>query len=179
MRRAVVAAALILPLVAQAAPAAADTASVLACTAIRDASARLACFDRTVPSLGPATLGGAPSADTPRVQGPGAAPAVAAAAPPAAPREQTFGAERLPEQRAAEEARREEDVLYAAIRSIQETAGNNYRVELDNGQVWQTKQNRAVKLKAGEKVEVQRAMLGSYALILPDRNLFLRAERVK
>lgn len=147
-------------------PARADISDVLACQAIRNAEERLACFDRTVPSLR-----GTPAAP------PSASTTPAAPAAPAKSAEQRFGAERLPaEQQPGRPA--EADSITANVKSIRQLVPGRYIVVLDNEQVWYVKEGTTLRIKPGEPVVIERGALDSYLLKRQGAQTSYRVERI-
>lgn len=132
-----------------ASPAWAGPAEVLKCTEIADAAARLACFDRAVPSL----------RNTP-------VPPPVAALPPAppVPPEQRFGAARI-ENREVPPELAEPDSISATLVGVSQVAPNRWSFTLDNGQVWRQTVSRDLgSVKTGRPVTVEKAVLGSYTM---------------
>ena len=159
IRRAAVLACCLGALAAQ--PARADISDVLACQAIRNAEDRLACFDRTVPSL--------------RTAPPPAASAAPAPPAPAATPEQRFGAERLTEHGARPD---EAESIAATVKSIRQIVPGRYLVVLDNQQVWYVKEGTTLRIKPGERVVVERGALDSYLLKKEGAQTSYRVERI-
>jgi hypothetical protein len=150
-----------------------------ACAAIDDPSARLACFDAAFPrpkhpAASAAAAAAAPAAPAvPAVPAAPAVPAVpaAAASMPAAPpasEAEKFGLSAR--QRAALEPQSERppDFTTAIVRSVRRLPPGYLRIDLDNGQVWQqTETDALVQLRAGDRVKIRRAALGSFLLDTP------------
>lgn len=144
-------------------PAAADISEVLACQAIRNADERLACFDRTVPSL--------------RQAPPPSTSITPAPAAPAATSEQRFGAERLPtEQQPGRPA--DANSITAGVKSIRQLVPGRYIVVLDNEQVWYVKEGATLRIKPGERVVIERGALDSYLLRKEGAQQSYRVERI-
>jgi hypothetical protein len=152
--------------------AAEPLAGVLACRAITDSAARLACFDREITALASApALSLAAAAATPENNAP---PAIASAAPrPAAPvldAQQLFGLSGSP--MAAKEdalAARPEKLakIEGRIVALALTGNGRTLFTLDNTQVWgQIESDGDVLAKLGDSATISRAMLGSYWLQL-------------
>lgn len=146
-------------------PAKADISDVLACQAIRNADERLACFDRTVPSLRNAPSPAASAAPAPA----GQAPSHGGATP-----EQRFGAERLTEHGRQGEA----DSITANVKSIRQIVPGRYLVVLDNDQVWYVKEGTTLRIKPGERVVVERGALDSYLMKKEGAQASYRVERI-
>jgi hypothetical protein len=157
---------MILPWVAamMAAPAAlaADDpgATLRACRAEQDDAKRLACYDREV--------------DRQDSQAP---PAVPAATP-----EERFGRTGVMTREEAdrkEQESRELTELQATVTEIWTRADGLMVLTLDNGQIWkQVRPDSRFRLKAGEKVKIQPAALGSFLLSGPTKRS-TRVSRVK
>lgn len=142
----------------------AGPADVLKCTEIAEASARLACFDRTAPSLR-----NAPKPPVPPV----------AALPPVPP-EQRFGAERLEKKDQPASLREEAESITAVLKEAREGEPNRWVFLLDNGQVWRQVVARSLKgIKPGRKVTVEKAVLGSYSMTIEGVPGLIKVSRVK
>ncbi|WP_035704947.1 hypothetical protein [Niveispirillum irakense] len=145
----------------------AGPADVLKCTEIAEASARLACFDRTAPSL----------RDAPK---PPAPPAPPVAAVPPVPPEQRFGAERLEKKDQPAALREEPEAITAVLKEAREGEPNRWVFLLDNGQVWRQVVARGLKgVKPGSKVTVEKAVLGSYSMTIEGVPGLIKVSRVK
>jgi hypothetical protein len=152
---------------------AADTLSdLLACRAVADASARLACFDRESAALASSAatapgsaVGGVASATSP--------PAVAQPVTPPPDPKQQFG---LPEREVAKQevaaGARAPDVakIQGRVMGLALTSDARTVVTLDNDQVWrQLSPDGDLFLKLGDTVTISRAFLGSYWLATPTK----------
>jgi hypothetical protein len=137
----------LLALGATTAAAADRLAPLLACRALADAAARLACFDRESAALAPV-----------------------AAKPELSP-EQKFGLD--PRVLAAKEAeqgqpRADVDAVDAKLSALRAGADGRYVFTLDNGQAWrQLQPGSDLLLKAGDAVRITRGALGSFLLTAP------------
>jgi hypothetical protein len=149
--------------------------SLVECTQVADSNARLRCYDDRMMRLGHKV--GVETAAAPKPT-----PTVAATTPsppqgvgtPAVSLEQAeFGAspELLRKQRAAagladDDSRRE---LTARVKSVSERAHGEFRIELDNDQVWVETQHSAISWRpvAGETVTIKHGSLGSFFLTGP------------
>jgi hypothetical protein len=160
--------------------AAEPLAGVLACRAITDSAARLACFDRetaalaSAPAFSSAAAPGAPAAQaaaaTPDNNTP---PAIAAAPRPTAPvldAQQSFGLsgsaiaakEEAVAARPAKLAKIEGRIVALAL-----TGNGRTLFTLDNTQVWgQIESDGDMLAKLGDAAVISRGMLGSYWLQL-------------
>jgi hypothetical protein len=167
-------------------PAAEPLAPLLACRAVADSAARLACFDREAAHLAgspaPAIGGGAPTAAAP-------APSVAATAPAAAPptssatasggtpaaaatapsnSKENFGlspATLNQKEIAAGTRPAELKSIDAHIVSVSASGIGRVTFTLDNGQVWrQLSAEGDLLSKPGDSVTVSRGLFGSFWL---------------
>jgi hypothetical protein len=161
--------------------AAEPLASVLACRAIADSGARLACFDRetaalaSAPALSSAAAPVAPTASAPAAAPESnAAPAIASAAPrsaaPVLDAQQSFGLsgsamaanEEAVPARPAKLAKIEGRIVALAL-----TGNGRTLFTLDNTQVWRQLESEADMLaKLGDSATISRGLLGSYWLQL-------------
>ena len=143
-------------------------AALRGCRGERDDSKRLACYDREIDRLGT------------RAAGVSAAPAAPAA--PALTPEERFGREAAMDREAT--ARKEQEArqlseLNATVTEIWTRADGLMVLTLDNGQIWkQVRPDSLFRLKAGEKVKIQPAALGSFLLSGPGKRS-TRVSRVK
>lgn len=148
---------------------AAGTDDVIKCLGIVDATARLACYDRTVGALRQL----APA--TPQAQ---AAPQAPSVAPPV-PREQTFGSERIaraPDAGAPEEA----ESITAKLKEVKQLTIDRYSFTLDNGQVWSMVVARSVpNAKEGKKVQIEKGLFGSYSMTIDGVTGIIKVRRTK
>lgn len=148
--------------------------SLRACRAEVDDAKRLACYDREVDRLGTqaASAGAAPAAS--------ATPAAPAA--PALTPEERFG--RTGAMTRDEADRKDQESrglaeLHATVTEIWTRADGLMVFTLDNGQIWkQVRPDSLFRLKAGEKVKIQPAALGSFLLSGPSKRS-TRVSRVK
>lgn len=157
---------------------------LVACAAITESSARLACYDREVAPLarqvaapGPSSASRQPAAPTPvpaastaplPVPGPtvSATPIARGPAAPAAPATPapSFGDEQLSRERRPAAAA-EEQVLHAHLTSQSPAGGGLFNLYLDNGQVWRHQdQMLGPYLRDGEAITIEKGALGSYRL---------------
>ena len=160
--------------------AAEPLAGVLACRAITDSAARLACFDRetaalaSAPALSSAAAPAAPAAPAAAVAAPesSAAPSSAAAAPahPAPDAQQSFGLsgsaiaahEEAAGARPAKLAKIEGRIVALAL-----TGNGRTLFTFENTQVWQQLESDGDMLaKLGDSAIISRGLLGSYWLQL-------------
>lgn len=156
--------------------AAQDLPSALAtCRAEKDDARRLACYDRETEKLPQQPATGTASTDTASA---GAAPAVAAtpaATPVAAAKspEERFGY-RGEVARAEQDRKKEEirglDKLVSTVTGISTRGDGTLVIKLENGQVWaQNRPDSFFRLKVGEQISIEPALLGSYLLISPSK----------
>lgn len=166
------------------------------CTAVQDAAARLACFDREivpfarsrVASAAPAPNAAPPSQarSTPPpvartvAPAPVSPPPASAPVAPAAAAAPSLGAEQLESTRRRRD-KEEAPSLTARITTLRE-AGGAYVVTLDNGQIWRHEnQHLGSYLRQGEAVTIRKATLGSYRLTRDagDSKDWIRVTRVR
>ncbi len=164
-----------------AADAPALPAKVAACGSIADAQQRVACYDREI-----AALSKAPTAATPVA--PPAPPAARSVTPPAPPSPPAAAAAPLPASAPAAKSaipiasvltfgqeliskkdrpdpKAPDQLLHAQIKEAREVRPGEYRITLDNGQVWsQSEPKFGFTLKAGDAVTLGKAAMGSYRL---------------
>ena len=132
-------------------------ASLRACRSEGDDMKRLACYDREIDRRAP------PPA-------------------PAATAEERFGrtgAMNREESERKEQESRDMSELHATVTEIWTRADGLMVLTLDNGQIWkQVRPDSLFRLKAGEKVKIQPAALGSFLLSGPSKRS-TRVSRVK
>ena len=130
------------------------------CAAIAEPAERLACYDAEFP---PVT--GAASLESRREQ-----------------ELRDFGLNQMQRREKLPESQRVQipDRIEAAVVSVRRIAASGERsVTLDNGQVWMlTEATSKGFLKAGDKVVVREAAMGTYMLVTPGR-IALRAKRIQ
>jgi hypothetical protein len=162
--------ALALLLLAATTPALADDAGLLRCRAIKDSTARLACYDAiAVPSAAPSAAPLAPGQPKAAAT-PGAAPKAAAA--PATPAQQ-FGME-------AKTPVAQLDAIESTIPGMFEGWGPNTIIPLANGQAWQISDGSTGYVHAeNAKVKIRRAFMGSFVLEIEGSNRIAKVRRVK
>lgn len=160
-----VVAALILALPAFAPVSARDSleAAVRACARLKQSSERLACYDRKVAPLAKASGDEAAAVEPPSEEMFGLSPAAALPEPEPEP-------EKAPETE-------ELTSITANVTNIT-TAGRSIRIELDNGHVWSTDEDKPLLLKPGDTVKISRAALGSFRLTTPTHRT-ARVHRVR
>jgi len=173
--------------------------ALAACTALKDEKARLQCYDEQMArvkegdaqpnaaapasSATPPVEPEAPTAtQTSAPEASPAAPAAAAKTPAAQPSDEFgFDPKTIRRKRAAEnpDGQAEPTELVARVKSVSKRAYGEYRIELDNGQVWvETLRTGGLAPKEGEEVTIKRGALGSYYLT-PQTGLALRVKRIK
>lgn len=134
-----------------------DLTAAQACARITAAAARLACYD--------AAFAASPT--------PAAAPA--AAAPDAA----QFGDKgQLQPERKLKAALPK--TLTAKVRSAAPMGGGLYRLTLENGQIWETRQaDWALEFKPSDTVTISRMVLGSYEISLEGQGRSIGVRRIQ
>lgn len=146
-------------------PAQAGSADVLGCLDIRDDQARLACFDRTAPSLRTAVPAASAEATVSTVLEPPRDPV------------REFGRERTESGRREVEAQ-QVDAIQAAVRTVRQLQPGRYILSLDNGQVWYVKDAGSRRIEKGDLVEIKRAIMDGYAMVVNATGRIIRVERV-
>lgn len=139
--------------------------AVLACRAITDTTARLACFDRETAALAAQTIpAGAATAATATTA------AIAAAPAPPLDAQQRFGLSDgaiAAKETAAAIRLPKETKLQAHVAGLSLTGNGRTLFTLDNAQVWQQLESDGDMLaRLGDSVTISRAALGSYWLQL-------------
>lgn len=151
---------------------AAGTEDVVKCLGIVDATARLACYDRTVGALRQLAPAAPQAPATPQAP---VAPSVAAPVP----REQTFGSERIaraPDAATSEEA----ESITAKLKEVKQLTVDRYSFTLDNGQVWTMVVARSVpNAKEGKKVQIEKGLFGSYSMTIDGVTGIIKVRRTK
>ena len=146
-------------------PAAESLQSLLACRAVVDSSARLACFDRESASLATPSPG-APTV-VPRTAAAGAAPSTPSAESTTAPKANFGLSEEQVSKKEEAAGKRPAAVkeIEAHITAISSTGTGYATFTLDNGQVWREISPEGDLLaKPGDGVTVSRGILSSYWL---------------
>lgn len=145
------------------------------CRTLADASSRLACFDRLLPTPTTEGMDEMPPAPPPVATAP--APAPTAPATPRPPDPAAFGARDIasPKAEAAEPDQIESRVLGPLDRIIK---GSRYTLE--NGQVWLNIDDRDVDVQFNSPaVTIEKNFLGNYWMRFHDRNLRIRVRRIQ
>jgi hypothetical protein len=144
----------------------ADDAGMLRCRAIKDSSARLACYDAlVVPGAAEKASPSAPAQVAPSSQ---PASRAAAQSPP-----EQFGLE-------YRKAETMPDSIESTIPGRFEGWGPNARIALANGQVWQvTDDSSGFHAIDNPKVRIRRGALGAFYLEIEGTNRSPRVKRLK
>lgn len=145
--------------------------ALAACVAIQDPTARLACFDRTVPGFLAAP-----------VQAPTASTTPVAPARPLPTALERFGAERIPDDspaKAAVSGPEGLDAITAKVTAVRESSSGRLSLTLDNGQVWTQSEAKALRVKAGDRVTIETGLFGSYNLSVTGRNGLFKVNRLR
>ena len=145
-----------------------DLAAARACARITDKTARLACYDAAfAPTGAPAAPAAAPAAASGR-------PAAAAAAAPVAAE---FGDNGQLRPLSKANLPKKVDLK---VRSVASTARGMYRLTMENGQVWETKQaDWTLDFKSGDAVTISRMMFDSYQISLTGRGTSVGVKRIQ
>jgi hypothetical protein len=133
-------------------------ANVRACARLQHDRERLACYDRKVAPLA--------SSEAPTVE---------------PPSEEMFGIDSDTPDEPAETtqsppAREDLAEITAKVTEIKRV-GRSTQVTLDNGQVWQTQEERELLLKSGDVVRIARAVLGTFRMVTPSSRT-VRVQRI-
>lgn len=154
-------------------PAAAQSAADLQrCRDLKDATARLACYDAIplTPSV-PATQPAARASAAPSVAPPAPAPAA-----PKAPAPAEFGFERRIEQQQREAVKAIESRITGKVEGWEP----NSRFTLDNGQVWQVSDDsRGFGNATNPRVRISRGTFGTFFLEIEGINAAPRVKRIR
>ena len=145
------------------------------CRTLADASSRLGCFDRLLPTPTTDAMDEMPPVAT--APAAAAAPTVPAPAAPHPPSQATFDARDIakPATEEAEPDQIETRVLGPLDRVIK---GNRYTLE--NGQVWLNIDDRDVDVDFNSPaVTIEKNFLGNYWMRFHDRNLRVRVRRIQ
>lgn len=158
-------------------------ARLMACRAIGDVTARVACYDRLADGLRPAPPSAVtapvvpappvPPVPTSQPQRPVAPPVMAAPAPTS-----RFGADDLPLQKRDPEAAQLPNQIVAKAVAVTADRQGYVTVTLDNGQTWRQTEGPEMRILPGAEVKIRSAMMGSYLLSLTSGNRSVRAKRV-
>ena len=144
------------------------------CRTLADASSRLACFDRLLPT--PTTEGMDEMSPAPPPVATAPAPKAAPAAAPKAPSEAAFGAGSV--NKKAEEA--EPDQIESRVLGPLDRVIKGNRYTLENGQVWLNIDERDVDVDYNSPaVTIEKNFLGNYWMRFHDRNLRVRVRRIQ
>lgn len=152
------------------------------CAAVRDANARLACFEALVEDPAPAEAAPAPTpapAPAPRVSSPRPAPPATVSEARAA-EDDDFGLEHknIPEPAMAQEDR-EPDIRRLRVTSAAHNDFTGWTIEFGNGQVWKQIGTEPYDIEEGATYSIQRGSFNSYLLGNPDNNRKIRVTRVR
>lgn len=164
-------------------PSAAEEETLLGCRAIEGSGKRLACYDRVVDRVNREIAPGAPATE-PRVS---SSEAPSADAPSSeAPEDRTLR-ERLFGRSASESANalrrtygiETPDEIAAQVTDAKRMGDKTYQVSLDNGQVWRQVEVVHFVLKAGDRVEIEAGLAGSFYLRRNGAGRTIRVKRVR
>ena len=142
--------------------------ALTACSAVKEAVDRLACFDKL------AAAGTAALPSTPSSPAPPAPPAVATARVRAPESPEDFGLSGVQKMPRSEQIQ----AITAAIVVMGHAANGRVRLGLDNGQSWELEDSPDPLLAVGNSVTIRRASLGSFLMTTPLKATH-RVRRVK
>lgn len=157
-------------------PAAAEEPDLARCAAIKDAQARLACYDALAPQMPAPAASPAEPVDAPAPP-PASAPGATApeSAAPASDAER-FGAESLPAKRSSDDV----DEIESRLVGRFEGWKKGTLFELENGQVWRCTDEREVYwARDNPKVTIRRSFVGGYWLKVEGLNAQAKVRRVR
>lgn len=147
------------------------------CAAITDKLERLICYDNLAARVDVTSAAAHTShSSTPTASVVAAASASAVAQAPAA------AATNIEDNFGMEVKRTQEntiDKIYLDVESITEDPYGALKITFTNGQVWKQTEGRKYNLKAGEKVFIEKAALGSFMMGTESRNAKVRVKRLK
>ncbi|WP_374680341.1 hypothetical protein [Hydrocarboniphaga effusa] len=147
------------------------------CRTLADASSRLGCFDRLLPTPTTDAMDEMPTAAPPVATAPAAAPTVPAPAVPRPPGQAAFGTRDITRP-AAEEA--EPDQIETRVLGPLDRIIKGNRYTLENGQVWLNIDDRDVDVDFNSPaVTIEKNVLGNYWMRFHDRNLRVRVRRIQ
>ncbi|QYJ97244.1 hypothetical protein K0J45_17305 [Shewanella alkalitolerans] len=145
------------------------------CAAHQDKLDRLICYDNLAAKVGyksQANSHVAPvSKPAPAAQPKPAPQAAAVVASTPAASEASFGKVQKVE-------KVELDKVNLTVASVQKNAHGALTITFDNGQVWKQNDSRRFRLKAGDKVYIEKGALGSFLLGKEDANATIRVKRI-
>lgn len=146
------------------------------CAKIDDPTARLACYDNNIRAAGgnPRSVPG----QGPVVRGGGAPGAANPGGPEGFGSESVRGPERF---ESYEQRGLGPDEIRARISDVRQLEPGMYRITIEGGAVWETTQSigRSVNPpKRGDTIEIQRAALGSFLMVIEDQQ-GIRVRRVR
>ncbi|MCL1139278.1 hypothetical protein [Shewanella pneumatophori] len=139
------------------------------CAAIQDKLDRLICYDKLSSSLGSQTK---TSIVTESVAVAAPTAAVALAATTESSVEDNFG-----KVKKAEED--EVSKIYLEVDKVTKDPYGALKITFNNGQIWKQTDSRSYRIKAEQKVFIEKAALGSFMLGTDDRNTTIRVKRLK
>jgi hypothetical protein len=149
----------------------ANMASLLACKDIKNDHDRLACFDRLANSLAN-TQGKIEQLKSPSIVQKMPAKIAPVAQPNVVEQQEEFG---LPAKTPAQEIER----IQSVVAKISKTPFDKLIVTLDSGAVWQQSSGRAIKLKKGEHIYIERGTIGSFFLGKEGLNGRMKVKRIR
>jgi hypothetical protein len=95
-----------------------------------------------------------------------------------AEKESDFGGEKIKKKQLLESGNTLEAVIYTIL-NIRKNAYKELTITFDNGQVWKQTDNRRLRLRVGDEVEISTAMLGTFLLKKVNAKKTIRVKRLK
>ncbi|MCG9721902.1 hypothetical protein [Shewanella sp. Isolate7] len=139
------------------------------CAAKQDKLDRLICYDKLAAKVGNKAQSSKHVAPVSKPAPTPQAAAVVASTPASA--EASFG-------KAQKVERVELDKVNLTVASVQKNPHGALTITFNNGQVWKQSDTRRYRLKAGDKVYIEKAALGSFLLGKDDTNATIRVKRI-
>lgn len=156
-----------------------DLTAARACARITGAAARLACYDNAFAAPSTSAASSTPAVSSaPEPRAPAARPA-SGAAPAAAPDIAQFGdkGQLQPEHKPKDALPK---TLTAQVQNAAPLGRGLYRLTLENGQVWETRQaDWTLDFKSGDMVTISRMLLDNYQVSLRGQGRSIGVRRIK
>lgn len=139
------------------------------CSTIAEDMARLKCYDEQAARQKKKTPAPASRAPAP-------------AQPPSSSNDFGLDAEAIRKKQAAANASASKgpDQIVSRVKAVETTARGEYRIALEDGQVWEETQHSAngIRVEVGDTVTIKHGLLGSYFLSSHAAGLALRVKRI-